>query len=223
MPLRRVHALSEKPLSQMQYAAIGVGPGASPDILHCGIFFVDTRGPDNVMLLHLKFHHDLACEAPPPEYLWVELTIPTERARVLARFCRAIEKRYPDGRFPYGLKHDGAFDDSGQYLSNEGKGLTCATFVLAVFAKQGVHLVDSAGWVSRKDDKAAQTKLVDLLIKVGAEASHVDAVRKEIGCVRFRSEEVAAAGASEPLPVSFEQASRVGALVREKLLKQIVT
>jgi len=207
-----------------------------PGVLHAGVLFFDIRGKHEVMLLHLGMHHALRCEEPTG-YHWVELSIIPERARLIARLCRKIEQRYPDGKLKYALSYTGgAFAADGAYLTESGRGLTCVTFVLAVFAGQGVSLIQSDAWPVRDEDKKAQLAIVALIESEmkknqagleGAELEaarkedheHLEAVRKEVGCARFRAEEVAAAGASPSTPADFTYSSSQGVIVKKMLLK----
>lgn len=70
-------------------------------------------------------------------------------------------------------------------------------------------------WAVREDDLAAQRQLVALLRGTSdASAEHVKAVEAEVGCMRFRCEEAAAASAINPRPVGFMEAAEAGARVR---------
>jgi hypothetical protein len=223
MPLNRVHDPAIKPPTpaNVQFAAVAIGPGGLPDILHSGVFFVDLVGVElRVSMLHLEMHHRLTCEPPRPGFFWVEGTIPRERARLLARFCKTVEKRYPDGAISYALKYYGdGLTESGEYVSTKGRGLTCSTFVLEIFRLQGLPLLDPASWPTRAGDRADQVRIVRAIKAVGAEPDHVEAVTKEIGCTRFRAEEVAAAATSESLPATFQYAEKLGRQVRAKVQK----
>jgi hypothetical protein len=172
------------------------------------------------MMLHLEGHHRLTCEHPDQRFYWVELSVKHERLRLLARYCRTIENRYPDGRFPYGLAYGGSgLTDSGEFLTSDGRGLTCSTFVAEVFRHQGLPLIEPATWPrGRPDDLAAQRAIVAQMKAQGADADHVAAVEREIGCARFRAEEIAAAGVSDSPPITFEQAEGTGQQIRSMIL-----
>jgi hypothetical protein len=224
MPDRRVHSLSKKPLKEIRYAAIAICDGGVKDILHAGVLFTDVRGAEQIMMLHLRTHHALELIDPLRDealqryvrFHWVELAIPPERLRLISRLCRTIERRYPDGKLAYAVRYKGGTfsTETGEFLSGEGLGLTCATFVLAVFASQGWRLLDPATWRERKEDRAAHAKLVEIIRGPGGDPKHADIVKSEAGCARIRSEEVAAAATSDAPPANFEFASKVGLEIR---------
>jgi hypothetical protein len=152
----------------------------------------------------------------------VQPGIHATKARILARLCKLLADKYR-GRRPsiaYALRYEGGkFEpESGSFLTEKDRGLTCATFVLAIFATRGIPLLRTEEWPPRPDDEAWQRAVVEMLREGGAEAEHIAAVEQEIGCARFRPEEVAAAGTSSELPASFGYASRVGEAIVRKLL-----
>jgi hypothetical protein len=87
-------------------------------------------------------------------------------------------------------------------------GLTCATFVLAVFHQAGLPLVRYDSWpVNRPGDAEWQESIVNLLERTGAAPEHIAKVKTEIGAVRYRPEEVAGAATSVSIPAEFPSAS----------------
>ncbi len=97
-------------------------------------------------------------------------------------------------------------------MDEDGRGLTCATFVLAMFASHGIPLLQLSEWPDREEDRAWQEYIVGVLRKNGADEKHVNAVNEQVkrGCARYRPEEVAAAGAAPDLPVGFAYAEELG-------------
>jgi hypothetical protein len=146
-----------------------------------------------------------------------------EIAYVLAKLCRKIADQYARGdrRLAYALRYGGGTFDPGTgiFMNEAGRGLTCATFVMAVFASRGAPLLHWAEWQPRDEDRVWQEKVVRALRAYGADEEHVTAVNEEAqrGCARFRPEEVAAAGVCDTLPLGFVEAERVGRLIVERL------
>lgn len=161
---------------------------------HCGIAWSEGS---NLRMLHLKWHCDLACEAPGPDALWVRHTIPAERAKQVAAKCRLIWKRHADGRIPFGFSYTATHFDSagGLVLGGSEVGLTCATFVMAVFSSVGIVLLDHKSWPQRPEDAAWHAFIVHRLRRSGHEG-HAMLLEKEIGSVRFRPLEVAGGSAA---------------------------
>jgi hypothetical protein len=142
-----------------------------------------------------------------------------ERAECIAGLCRLISSTGPS--FAYALKHDplARFDErTGQLTLSDGRGLNCSTFVLVVFRTARAPLIDFEGWPERDGDKEDQAKLVGWLrsMQPPSEQEHIDAVEKEIGCIRARPEEVAGACLVD-MPAHFAEASDAGSWVRTEL------
>jgi len=111
---------------------------------------------------------------------------------------------------PYGFDPDGCrFErDTGDYLASPaGKGLTCATFIVAVFESLGYESpIDISTVPLRDEDVAWQRSLVRHMGQWGASVTHLQAVANDIGCKRLRPEEVTAACLLEDWPVSYPRA-----------------
>lgn len=138
------------------------------------------------------------------------LDVPQERLLALRAFVRTVARHSKERPIPYGVDftHD-AFDrDTGVWLHGPtGRGLTCASFVVAVLAAAGFSFLDVATWSAREDDKPWVEKICGLLESNGApeQAEHI---RKNERGIRLRPAEVAG-GAREPSPewkVPFQRA-----------------
>jgi hypothetical protein len=225
---------------------------------HVGLLYRDDSG--FIMMLHLRWHHllgsnmlsmidgkvwsrdestggieELSC-------LWIVPEIQPEIAPALQQLCKVISDKYGRNKrkLAYALRYEkGAFDPtSGAFLTEDGHGLTCATFVLAVFASYGVQLVSGGEWIAGRDadgvaeDRAWQDMVVAELRsrlekmrkwrgvdvrEIEELEAHITAIGGEIGCARFRPEEVAAAGTVSTLPAGFAHAEPVGRGIIEKL------
>ncbi len=119
---------------------------------------------------------------------------------------------------PYALRVEASrFEESGRLVLGAGElGLTCAAFVLLIFRNAGVELLDCATWTQRSPertaaDEEAQRRLVVMLHRENS--AHADAVAAEVGCLRFRPEEVAAASAHRPHPVDYARVEALGQLL----------
>jgi hypothetical protein len=175
---------------------------------HVGLYYRDTDG--TVLFMHLAWHHSLCCQDPPDESCrWVAPALDDAVLSFLATVCRAIRSEEPS--LPYGFGQ-GRFDpDAGTFQQNGvRRGLTCATFVVAVFAAYDIQLVALDSWPQRSEDSAWQAKILRILEK-RAESEHVEAIRRDVGhCVRIRPEEVAAAASFAVLPADFDDVAPRG-------------
>lgn len=237
--LAHVYDPRYRPLSEIKWIALGISqPKAEEDQRHIGLLYRDEDAEGGITMLDLAWHHRLRSNPPQPGHLWVEPAVPPELAPAFQQLCKVVANKY-GGRKPrsiaYALRYEtGSFDPaSGEFLNATGHGLTCATFVLAMFASYGVHLVCVEEWLACKNEVRAaedhvwQKKIVKSL-RCTLESkrrrsdareieAHLAAVEGEIGCARFRPEEVAAAGTVAKLPAGFAHAEPVGREIVEKL------
>lgn len=191
---------------------------------HVGII---NRGPDGSEsnLLHLASHAALCSQdfrsGSLKNYFWiVPVGVPPALQRTIALFGRKIHDKNK-GSLPYGLFYgpETDFDTYGNLLlSPQSAGLTCATFVLALFKRCGVDLMKIDTWEKRPDDDALLT--VMLGVAQEKDPSHVARLRAEPKCVRYRPAEVASACAHAALPLHFVLAERSGASLQGYLITQ---
>ncbi len=118
----------------------------------------------------------------------------------------------------YGLTFDGqTFDVDGKLVSGpSGSGLTCVTFVMAVFASRGVELLERNEWHERHDDDNVRTLLAGMHWETLSDATIRQMQQQLPTGVRFRPRELAG-GANTRCPCPFAQA-RDAALAPERLL-----
>lgn len=222
MAVQRLHLPNESHNDTVPHVAVAIAN--LPHGTHTGIVHRDPS--QGFLLLEHAFHYDLRNDAPSSEYGWVTPNIPLERARSVAGVCRLIWRRNSEGRnlgFPYALRHDSSsrFDTltGTLVLGQQGKGLTCATFVLVVFNSCGLPLLDFVNWPFRDADEEWQRKIVEILRrKLCDDIEHVEAVESEIGSSRFRCEEVAGACTVDELPASFSAAEEAGRRIVAELV-----
>ncbi len=186
-------------------------PGTPWPENHLGVLF--RVAPDQFRVLHLEWHHRLAAEnVSPAEWtMMVEPALEQETTRVLARLCSLVETKYGQGgrSLAYALRYQGGrFDPTtGDFLSEGGLGLTCATFVMAIFASYGAGLLKAEEWGPREEDRQWEEYIVATLRRTKADPMHIQAVEQEILCKRFRPQEVTAAATLDELPAGFAYCS----------------
>jgi hypothetical protein len=206
----RVHHSHQKPFSQIRGAAIAIRE-VDRRQRHTGILYRDS-GSGEVFLLHLAWHFDLRHDAPRESYLWVDPTFAERRLAQVAAICRLVWKANGKGNIPFGFSppSDCLDAETGTYLFGPSRvGLTCATFVLAVFHRAGLALLEYATWpLDRPEDREWQKLIVDSLRGSDkATPEHLRAVERDVGTTaRFRPEEVAGAATITPIPVQFQLA-----------------
>ena len=199
--MERVYAVEQKPFQEIRCIAVAIR-SVDVDQRHIGILHKDDTS-NELLILHLAWHHDLRNDPPSPRYLWIDPPIHPARLRQVAAMCRKIWRS--NGRYvPYALSPpNDCFDsDAGSFLLGPTRlGLTCATFVAAVFESVGLRLMSYETWpVGRAGDAAWQSFVAEELERRDAAPEHVMAVRGEIGvgAARFRPEEVEAQALKYP-------------------------
>jgi hypothetical protein len=220
-----LHDSAERSFEEIVHVALVIN-AMTPAQRHIGILYKDPddAGAD-ARVLDLRWHHVLGSSAVRvgAGYFWAALGVEPEVTYVLAKLCARISAKYarPKRGIAYALRYAGErFDaQTGVLMSVGGRGLTCATFVMAVFASHGVELLRWTEWPERDDDRAWQQQIVESLRENGADEEHVRAVSEQAtrGCARFRPEEVAAAGTERALPVGFADAERAGKQIVQRL------
>lgn len=186
---------------------------------HLGIVTTSVSG--SLEVLHLAFHHILAFEPHTSSIfspcVWVEPDIHlSAKLRIRSKIKAILRSQRRGAKLPYGVRYtDGLFDEEGGLrLGDDDCGLTCATFVIAIFSSVGLNPLDVSSWKSRPDDGEWHDSIVDLLDehvcqgKVSKE--HLENVRAERGCPRFRPEDVLAGGRSIESQTHFDDASSTG-------------
>lgn len=189
--------------------AIAVSYDQSRDQWHAGLAHVEAD--DRINFLHLAWHATLRSDEPYPGLCWVDLALPRDRALSVAARCRQVWRQHAAGGLPYAFKYaETSFTGVGELrLGVAEHGLTCATFIMAIFASVGTPLLLPEEWPVRPEDSVWHARIIEAL-KQSASPEHVAVVEKEVGCARFRPTEVAACSTWPALaegPASFGYAS----------------
>ena len=169
-------------------------------------------------MLNLRTHLDLRSERPSENYRWIQVALDPINRRALVGLCRLIAKKCRT--IPFGFSYNGFyFTHAGDYIPRTlGDGLTCATFVMAVFETYSIPILKTEEWPSRQENHGWQAGQVQLIghARGGFLAS---AIAAHIGQLRFRPEEVTAGAVSADRPLSFRRAARLGERIRRDLTK----
>jgi hypothetical protein len=203
---------TEHPYDQLKTVGIAIHWNPAYDQMHVGVLH---RLEDDLKLCHLKFHHDLARETPPAGYFWAdcEMFSGSEGRVSNGRYFAGIvaeTARDPNIPFGYAFNED-CFLNDGTYQPMEiGKGLTCATFIIALFHSVGYPIVKLDTWKPRADDTAWQNKILAVL-RGRASPEHADAAAAFLGQFRYRPEEVSAAAVHPSPPLDFDESVALAA------------
>jgi hypothetical protein len=184
---------------------------SEPNQQHVGIAFIENDEL-TYSLAHLPFHHRPLKGRLTDYYYWVELRLSRARRLQIAARCREILASHPGGLpFAFTPPNDCFDKETGQsLLGPSGSGLTCATFVLAVFDSIGLPLVKWDTWPYRAKDILWQKRVVKALKERKAAGDsisheHITAVEEQRDAVRCRPEEVAGSSTAPSFPLTFEE------------------
>lgn len=219
----RVFTEASSPESKLKHSGVAIrnsGRGR-----HVGLIF---KREGEWRMLHMGWHHQLDDESIPNsdgQHLWVdpEPAIDEIRLENLAAYCRLVSERNVDKGLPYGFSEPKNWFDpsSGEARSApDGKGLTCASFVLAVFSANGLPLINEDTWKIRDDDKDYHEWVIECLGRTrGVTDDHIKRLRESLPTIRYRPEEVAGAAASDPIPADFAPCCKFGMEIIQLLNK----
>ena len=197
---------------EQRHAGFFINEGAEPELIHLG--------------WHLRLYNNTEAEYRSliGEFSAFECShLLDEQVEEVVSFVKTIWRKN-HRKVPYGIASDNFsrfFDGEGGVANrNPGTGLTCATFLMSVFASQLYPVIDEKTWKSRGSDREWQDKVLDKLLEYDPELSdHVSEQRKFVGkAFRYRPEEVVACSALYDYEAfSFDPAVQMGELLVQKL------
>lgn len=214
---------SEMPSAFSQSLAFGIVVSAvTGDRKQKHVALIYKTFDSKVMQLHVGWHRNLCHHDWDGKYHWIQINgIDQELQETFADWAVLVAGATPGESINYSaLFHPGRnFDVSGRFINrNDGTGLTCATFLLALFNDFGIPLIDANQWpTSRQGDFKWLRKILKLLRKYEVKSgrmtswSWLEQVKRRHSLKRYRPEEVfASAGFFTGEPLEFEQLEVAG-------------
>ncbi|HEY7089649.1 MAG TPA: hypothetical protein VH518_16240, partial [Tepidisphaeraceae bacterium] len=124
---------------------------------HLGLLY-RVRAGVPIHIAHLCWHHRLVnVPADPTKILfWISLDLDQDQAEQVAAQCREVGRAGVGRFFPYANSSPRGFflNERLEFIYGAGSlGLTCASFVLAVFNFVGIDLVNYDSWPIRPGDE----------------------------------------------------------------------
>lgn len=169
----------------------------NPPFIHVG--FVYRTKDDSIVLSHLGWHHAFyGAGELEDQYLWLDSLLDPEICEMIAEYLELVASEFENETIPYGIVYPvDPFGEGTVYRArNDGEGLTCATYVVAIMERMRQPVLDASTWpTGRADDiKWAELILSMLEKRKDIKPEHVEIQRKVLPFVtRLRPEEVAAA------------------------------
>lgn len=154
---------------------------------------------------------------------WIAPDLSHEDQRILAATIDAWLDLNAN-KIPYSVAHPGGviFKDNVWVGNEPGQGLTCATFIVALFDELGIPFIELGSWEERAGDvEWAERILVALAPFMSAE--HIEAQRERIGtAIRVRPADIAAAGhlirQDMDAPLPFRDVEPLSATIEAQML-----
>jgi hypothetical protein len=182
---------------------------------HAGVLYRDDDN-NQIYILHLvgTGNQSGKCLASrdgwTPPWGWVIPQLKREELQLARGYCHLVYdlKEEISYGFRFGLDHRFAEGTGMLQLTKDCRGLTCATFILAILHSINIRLLDLDSWEDRPEEQAEME-----VIAQGQGAGVAD----ELPCKRYKPEEVAGACLADRLPVAFPLAITLSAQVLEKM------
>ena len=157
-------------------------------------------------------------------FTWAVPQFPEIILQAIAKFCETLGESKQ--RFPYWIDfpEDSRFffdGDGSIELQGDAVGLTCATFVLAVFASQKKDLLDMNTWSEGDDARTGEdddwqrwilAKLREDPPAYGISESILEQVDERLPFLRYRPEDIIGACQHGEHPTHFNPSSELGVL-----------
>jgi hypothetical protein len=185
-------------------------------LLHIGL--LHKVEDESAWVLNLRHFGDLRNEPPTNSYRWVQVELDEINRRALVALCRLLAKKLPS--IPFGFTFNRNYiNQAGEYITGEfGDGLTCATFVMAVFDTYHIPLLRMQEWPAASlQDQGWQAFQVQQ-VQLNRGPFVAEGVKRHIGAPRYKPEHVTAGTVSANRPLGFAQADRLGARIVRELL-----
>lgn len=168
--------------------------------------------------LHLA-GETLKAEPPKDSYKWPIPGFDDSIKKSAAAMCALIESCRPN--IPYAFDRLGwAFDASGNITAGPpGKGMTCSTFVLAIFDAISFPLIHEEQWPLGTEQADKWAIMATIFQGDRGQSEHARLAMTDENAPRIRPAEVVAATAEKSFPVSYRKARKGGQAIERQLNK----
>lgn len=160
-----------RPFGDVDHVGVAIYVTA-PGFWHAGLLY--QLPEEEPRILHLEWHYRLADDQAAAPFRWAQLGIDDANKAVLAALISRIAHRKPG--IPYAFDFEGVcFNEETGDLTPPpaGKGLTCATLIIAVLATYGHQLIEIDTWPHRDEDADFCALISHHMRQGGAAEEHV--------------------------------------------------
>lgn len=218
MQKTNIVSVTEKPYTDVEWLGLVFSEDARMQ-RHVGFLYRVDEDADP-KICELRFHNDLYNGPTRGGLYWVNVNLDQVSKISIASWLEA--SLADQTNMPYGFSWDGEIFNSqtGEIIPPPlGNGLTCATFVLAVFDCLSLPLVKVDSWQIREDDIQWQQSFLEIMEEKGVPEAHINELRDNVPATRIRPEEVVGAALleSECWPVTFEEAKEQAILILQDI------
>lgn len=179
---------------------------------HTGFLYIKPDEINKVKHLHLSDHHKILNEDftfHDRKNQVIDIPLHPVVQNNLRAMCIRVAQKIEKNEVPYTFTTgNGYFNKNGIWVSNKPEeGLTCATFIMAIYKSIKIPLVDINTWKKRKSDIKWQKEIIEYFKKENNKHKELIVhLERSIGAYRYRPEEVAAAANLKNPPIKFEKA-----------------
>lgn len=211
-------------LSQDDIESIAVAAMfAEPDCEHAALAFREMGG--SLRLLHFVIDGTVHAGDYEEKYLLVAPNLLRSSAIVLAEICEQLAQnpRLFRSHYDFGADPNARFDiGNGRcdlITTEPGTGLTCSTFVAAMFNGIRRPLVDITTWQARPSDRQRHLYLLDVL-RQHRQADRARVLQDRVDRIRVSPLEVAGAALEDELPAPFQACCKNAPVIKEILFRK---
>lgn len=200
--------------------AVCIGKPDAPNY-HMGIFY---GTPSRAFLFDFAWYDILRFKEFDELYYCVKPDLGVSRLRGLRELCMQVREAQKTGIFPYGFSLiEQALDaETGACLcDNIGEGLTCATFICAIFARASVPLINLGTYQVEEDWQVFRDRIVkameDSKESCKIPEAHIERLRASTDVKRVRPEDVMLAVRTKSMPLAYEDAVALREIMKEEI------
>jgi hypothetical protein len=157
----------------------------------------------------MQWEDTLEVRDVPARYFWALVRLEPHEVLAVCEFIELIVEKRRRVPWPYSFIYNPeGFDATGQLRS--GVGLTCATFIVGIFERLKLSIVDLTTWRERR---VQDTKFRDRIIQAASEngMAHMAArLMAEKPNFRLKPWELCASATANKYPVKFVQVTKLG-------------